>query len=41
VYQEEYRLDRGETNIAAAFRHLAAVPTKAVELVTRLPLQLL
>lgn len=31
----------GEANIAAAFRHLAAVPRKAVELVTRFALQLL
>ena len=32
---------RGESNIAAAFRHLAAVPQKAVELVTRFVLRLL
>jgi predicted transposase YbfD/YdcC len=32
---------RGESNIAAAFRHLAAVPAKAVELVTRFVLRLL
>ena len=31
----------GESNIAAAFRHLAAVPAKAVELVTRFVLRLL
>jgi len=31
----------GESNIAAAFRHLAAVPQKAVELVTRFVLRLL
>jgi len=32
---------QGESNIAAAFRHLAAVPQKAVELVTRFVLRLL
>lgn len=31
----------GESNTAAAFRHLAAVPRKAVELVTRFVLRLL
>jgi predicted transposase YbfD/YdcC len=31
----------GEPNVAAAFRHLAAVPEKAVELVTRFVLRLL
>lgn len=31
----------GEANIAAAFRHLAAVPQKAVELVTRFVLRFL
>lgn len=31
----------GETNIAAAFRRLAAVPQEAVKLVTRVVLQLL
>lgn len=31
----------GEANIAAAFRHLAAVPQKAIELVTRFALRLL
>jgi predicted transposase YbfD/YdcC len=31
----------GEPNVAAAFRHLAAVPHKAVELVTRFVLRLL
>lgn len=31
----------GQSNIAAAFRHLAAVPRKAVELVTRFVLRLL
>jgi predicted transposase YbfD/YdcC len=31
----------GEPNIASAFRHLAAVPQKAVELVTRFVLRLL
>lgn len=31
----------GQSNIAAAFRHLAAVPQKAVELITRFVLRLL
>lgn len=31
----------GQSNIAAAFRHMAAVPQKAVELITRFVLRLL